>query len=102
MIAEFGHYALILALALALLQATVPLWGSLRADARCMAMARSLAYGQCLFISMAFICLAYAFLSNDFSVKYVAQHSNTLLPAIYRFCAVWGRMKDRCYCGCLP
>ena len=90
MIPEFGLYALILALGLASLQAILPLYGSWRGDRPWLMMARPLAYGQCFFVSIAFLCLAYAFLSNDFSVAYVTAHSNTALPVIYRFCAIWG------------
>ncbi len=90
MLAEWGHYALILALALAVLQVAIPLWGCWRQHVLYMSMARALAYAQCVFISIAFVSLALCFLRDDFSVRYVAEHSNTLLPAIYRFCAVWG------------
>lgn len=83
MLPELGHYALILALCLAVTQVTLPVWGGVR-------LARSTAYGQCVMIGAAFFILAYAFLSNDFTVAYVATNSNSQLPAIYRFCAVWG------------
>ncbi|MFT3742007.1 MAG: heme lyase CcmF/NrfE family subunit [Gammaproteobacteria bacterium] len=90
MIVEFGHYALILALMLAVLQAIVPLLGVHTQKKPLMQMARSLAYGQCVFIALAFTALAFAFLSNDFSVAYVADNSNSQLPWFYRFCAIWG------------
>jgi cytochrome c-type biogenesis protein CcmF len=87
---EFGYYALILALCLALCQATIPLWGAAQQRLAWMQLARSTAYGQLLLITFAFFSLAYAFVSNDFSVAYVAANSNRHLPTIYRFCAVWG------------
>lgn len=90
MIPELGHYALILALCLALAQSTLPLLGTYLGHITWMKLARPAAYGQSLFIGIAFIALTYAFLTNDFSLTYVATNSNTQLPAIYRFCAVWG------------
>jgi cytochrome c-type biogenesis protein CcmF len=90
MIPEFGHYALILAFCLALIQAILPLIGSYLPQTKWLVLARPAAYGQCFFTAMAFFILAYAFLSNDFSVSYVATNSHSQLPAIYRFCAVWG------------
>jgi cytochrome c-type biogenesis protein CcmF len=90
MIPELGHFALILALCLALVQATVPLWGSLSGRINLMEMARPLAYGQLTFIGLAFFGLLQAFLTNDFSVLYVAENSNTLMPTLYKVSAVWG------------
>ncbi len=87
---ELGHYALILAFCLALTQAVLPLAGAATNRIIWMQFARPAAYGQGLFIAVAFCLLAYAFLSNDFSVAYVANNSNSQLPLIYRFCAVWG------------
>ncbi|MBT9613317.1 MAG: heme lyase CcmF/NrfE family subunit [Burkholderiales bacterium] len=90
MIPEIGHFALILALILALVQGILPLIGAATNQANFMAVARPAAQGQFVFVAIAFACLAYAFLANDFSVKYVATNSNSLLPAQYRFSAVWG------------
>lgn len=90
MLPELGHFALILALCLAVMQCSLPLLGASLNKPIWMQIARPAAYGQCLFIGFAFFALAYAFISNDFSVEYVAENSNTQLPAIYRFCAVWG------------
>jgi cytochrome c-type biogenesis protein CcmF len=90
MIPELGHFALILALLLAIVQAAFPLAGSLSGNRPWMAMARPLAYGQLTLLAIAFVALMHAFLTSDFSVLYVAQHSNTLLPAIYKVSAVWG------------
>jgi len=90
MLPELGHFALIVALCLAMMQCSLPLLGTRLNNRLWMQVARPTAYGQCVFIGFAFFALAYAFVSNDFSVTYVAENSNTQLPAIYRFCAVWG------------
>jgi cytochrome c-type biogenesis protein CcmF len=90
MIPEIGNFALALALVLALTQGTLPIWGAARGNSVLMGLARSLAYGQFLFMAIAFICLVQSFLTNDFSVLYVAEHSNSQLPSHYRFAAVWG------------
>ncbi len=90
MIPELGHFALILALSLALAQSILPLVGAATNRSNLMAVARPAAQGQFVFVAIAFACLAYAFLVNDFSVKYVAINSNSRLPTEYRFAAVWG------------
>ncbi len=90
MSAEVGQFALILALLLALVQAVAPLWGAHRGDGVLMAVGRQAALLQAVFVSVAFGCLAYAFVTCDFSVSLVAQHSNTAQPAPYRFAATWG------------
>jgi len=90
MIPEFGHFALILALALALVQMTLPLLGAWQGKMGWMDVARTAAYGQFTFLAIAFGCLTASFIQNDFSVAYVAQNSNTALPLPYRIAAVWG------------
>ncbi len=90
MIPELGNFALILALCIAIVLAVIPLLGAQTENYRWMSIARPLAYGQLLFIGFSFFCLAYAFVTNDFSVAYVAENSNRHLPAWYRFAAVWG------------
>jgi cytochrome c-type biogenesis protein CcmF len=90
MIPELGHFALILALLLALLQGIVPLIGAQRGNATLMALARPAALGQFVFVATAFGCLAWSFLHNDFSVENVAHNSFSQLPEIYRFTATWG------------
>ena len=90
MIPEYGHFALILALCLALLQSAVPLWGALTGNHYMMAMSRSLAAGQFTFIAIAFVVLSVLFLQDDFTVKVVAAHSNSQLPWMYKLSAVWG------------
>jgi cytochrome c-type biogenesis protein CcmF len=90
MVPELGHFALILALILALIQGTLPLVGAARNVPNLMAVARPAAQGQFVFVAFAFGCLAYSFVANDFSVLYVASNSNSQLPLHYRFAAVWG------------
>ena len=90
MIPEIGNFSLIVALMLALTQGVLPIWGAARSNAVLMSAARPLAYGQFVFVAIAFACLVQAFLSNDFSVLYVAEHSNSQLPSYYRFAALWG------------
>lgn len=90
MIPELGHFALILALMLALVQGILPLVGAQRGNATLMGVARPAAQGQFVFVLFAYGCLAYAFLTNDFSVENVARNSFSQLPPIYRFTATWG------------
>jgi cytochrome c-type biogenesis protein CcmF len=90
MVPELGHFALIITLCIALVQGTLPLAGAARGNAAWMALARPAAQGQFLFIAFAFGCLVYAFVSNDFSVRYAAEHSNSQLPLAYRVAGVWG------------
>jgi len=90
MIPELGQFALILALCMSLVLATIPMIGSLNNTPGWVALARPAALGQFTFLLISFGCLVNAFLSNDFSVLYVAQHGNTQLPTIYKISAVWG------------
>ena len=90
MIPELGHFALILALLVAVVQGVFPLWGTLNRSTAWQSLARPSALMQAALVALAFACLSSAFLANDFSVVYVAQHSNTLLPKPYQFAAVWG------------
>ena len=90
MIVELGHYALILALLVALLQGVLPLIGTITRNWHWQSLARPAAVMQFVLVSLAFAALAYAFQENDFSVRYVAENSNTRLPTMYRFAAVWG------------
>jgi cytochrome c-type biogenesis protein CcmF len=89
-IPELGHFALILALLLALVQGTLPLVGAARGVREWMALAKPAAQGQFLFVVIAFGCLVWSFLQNDFSVLNVASNSNTQLPTAYKFAASWG------------
>jgi cytochrome c-type biogenesis protein CcmF len=87
---EFGLIALILALLVASLQALLPLIGAQRGLAPWMAVARPAAWAQLALVALAFAILTWAFVVQDFSVAYVAQNSNSLLPMLYRYSAVWG------------
>jgi len=89
-IPELGQFALILALGLALIQASVPLLGATRERKDWMALARPAATGQFVFVLAAFLVLCHAFLNDDFSVLYVSLNSNTALPTPYKLAAVWG------------
>ena len=89
-IPELGQLALIIALGVALVQGVLPLIGAQRGLPAWIALARPAAWAGGLLLSVAFLCLAISFALNDFSVLYVAQHSNTLLPMQYRLAATWG------------
>ena len=90
MIPELGHYALILAFCVSLVQGILPLVGAHRQHSGWIALARPAAWALNVMLMFAFTCLTVAFIQNDFSVVYVVQHSNTLLPLPYRIAAVWG------------
>jgi cytochrome c-type biogenesis protein CcmF len=90
MIPELGQLALALALCLALVQGTLPLAGAALGRADWMALARPAAAGQFVFVMLAFFTLVYAFLNDDFTVLFVAQHSNSALPVFYKATAAWG------------
>jgi len=90
MLPELGQILLILALLVALLQAVLPLAGAQRGHAAWMAVARPAAYVQLALVAGAFALLSHAFVVQDFSVAYVAENSNSLLPKVYRYSAVWG------------
>jgi cytochrome c-type biogenesis protein CcmF len=90
MIPEIGHFALVLALSIAVCQGVMPIIGAHKNDAALMSIARPAALGQFVFVSISFGCLAWSFLQSDFSVLYVANHSHRALPDIYKFSAVWG------------
>ena len=90
MIPELGHFALIVALLAALALGTLPLVGAARSDLALMAMARPAARMLFVLVAFAFGCLAWSFITSDFSVENVAQHSNSRLPVYYRFAATWG------------
>jgi len=90
MIPELGHFALIMALLVALTQASVPLLGAYRRDAALMGVARPAAVLQFALVALAFGCLAASFVHSDFSVRNVAEHSYSTLPLKYKFAATWG------------
>ncbi|MBP7081242.1 MAG: heme lyase CcmF/NrfE family subunit [Rhodocyclaceae bacterium] len=90
MIAELGHFALILAFLVTIIQGILPILGAHKGRQEWISLARPCAQTQFFLVAFAFACLAQSFMVNDFSVKYVAEHSNTQLPDMYRFAAVWG------------
>ena len=90
MIPEFGHYALILALCVAILQGILPLVGAHQGKREWLILARPAAQAVFFLLAISFVILTWSFYVNDFSVLYVAEHSNSQLPLIYRLGAVWG------------
>ncbi|GAB3027955.1 heme lyase CcmF/NrfE family subunit [Bowmanella dokdonensis] len=90
MLAELGHFSLVLALFLAILLSVYPLWGAQHGQVQLMRAARPLAVGMFLFTAFAYLCLTQGFLDHDFSLAYVAHNSNSQLPWYYRITAVWG------------
>ncbi len=93
MIAEIGHYALVLAFGLALVQGTLPFWGAARGDAGLMGLARTTAIGQFLFLTVAFGALIQAFAVSDFSVVNVAANSHSSKPLIYKIVGRLGQPR---------
>lgn len=90
MIAEAGHYALVLALALALIQSIVPIIGAKLRDPALMNVARSTALAQLLFVGLSFLALVTLHVTSDFSVANVYENSHSLKPLIYKITGVWG------------
>nr|WP_295784063.1 heme lyase CcmF/NrfE family subunit [Rhodoferax sp.] len=87
---ELGHFALILALCVSLVQGILPIAGAQSGRREWMLLARPAAQALFLLMASSFAALAWSFYTNDFSVQYVADHSNAQLPTMYRFGAVWG------------
>ncbi|MFL6823058.1 MAG: heme lyase CcmF/NrfE family subunit [Xanthobacteraceae bacterium] len=90
MIAEFGHYALVLALALALVQASVPMIGARKDDPALMAVAGPTAVGQFCFVAIAFAALMTCYVRSDFSVVNVFENSHSAKPLVYKLSGLWG------------
>ena len=90
MIAELGHYALMLALGLALIQGTMPIVGTRTNDPVLMSIAAPTALAQFAFVAMAFTALAICYVTSDFSVLNVFENSNSQMPFIYRLTSIWG------------
>ena len=90
MIPEIGHYALVIALLMAVAQSVLPLAGAATRRPLWMAYARPMAAGQFLFVAIAYACLTASYMLDDFSVANVANNSNSMLPWYYKFSAVWG------------
>jgi cytochrome c-type biogenesis protein CcmF len=90
MIAEVGHYALVLALALALIQSVVPLIGARVRDGALIAVAEPAALAQFAFVALSFAMLVSCYVSSDFSVRIVYENSHSAMPLIYKFTSTWG------------
>ena len=90
MIVEIGHYALVLALAVALINSVLPVIGARRNDAGMMELATTGAYTLFVLVLLSFLSLVWAYEASDFSVKNVWENSHSAMPAIFRFSAVWG------------
>ena len=90
MITELGHFALILALAVALLQCTVPLYGTQRGNRVLAAMAVPAALTGLVLVAVSFAALTHAYVISDFSVRNVAENSHSAKPLLYKFSGVWG------------
>jgi cytochrome c-type biogenesis protein CcmF len=90
MIPELGHYALVLALALGLIQSVVPIVGAKTRDTALMRLATSTALMQFVLVAVSFAALTACYVTSDFSVKTVFENSHSLMPLIYKFTSVWG------------
>jgi cytochrome c-type biogenesis protein CcmF len=90
MIPELGHYALVLALALGLIQSVVPIVGAKTRDTALMRLATSTALMQFVLVALSFAALTACYVTSDFSVKTVFENSHSLMPLIYKFTSVWG------------
>ncbi|HEV3176939.1 MAG TPA: heme lyase CcmF/NrfE family subunit [Stellaceae bacterium] len=89
MIAELGHFALALALVLAIVQSVVPLYGASRGEPALMALGGSTAIGQFALVTLAFVALAHAYVTSDFSLATVAENSHSTKPLLYKITGVW-------------
>jgi len=90
MIPELGHFALVLALGLGLIQSVVPVIGVQRHDTSLMGIADSTALAQFVFVALSFLALASCYVSSDFSVATVYENSHSMMPLVYKFTSVWG------------
>ncbi len=99
MIAETGHFALILALFVTLSLSVIPLIGAHRGDESFMRFASVAAITAFLLVLLSFAALAWSFLQSDFSVRLVAANSEIAKPLIYKFSGVWANHEGPCCCG---
>lgn len=90
MLAELGNFALVIALMMGILLSIYPMWGAYKNHTQMMAMAKPLAIGMFVFTAFAYGCLTHGFMTDDFSLAYVANTSNSTLPIYYKITAVWG------------
>ena len=100
MIVELGHFALVLALLVAILQMVVPAWGAHVRDPRLMAVAEPAALCQFGLLLVAFLALMNAYVTSDFSVANVVSNSHSTKPLLYRSPACGGTTRARWCCGC--
>ncbi len=100
-IPELGHFALALAVAFGFAQAVLPLWGAHRRDARLIAAAPAIAIGQFVALVASFLCLVTSAVTDDFSVKNIAENSHTLKPLLYKITGVWGDHEGSILLWCL-
>ena len=100
MLIDFGHFALVLALVISVILIVVPSIGLYQNKTSLSQLAKPLVWAQGFWIAVAFFVLMSAFLTNDFSVKYVAENSNTQLPVLYKAQQCGDPMKDLYFCGC--
>ena len=98
---ELGHFALALAVALAVAQAALPLWGAWRRDATLMRAAPALAIGHLVALATSYGCLTWASMADDFSVLNVAENSHSLKPMIYKISGSWGNHEGSILLWCL-
>ena len=99
MIAEFGHFLLILALFSAITQAVIPLYGAHVKDYSMALTGRQASICQFILVGGSFCCLTYLYINSDFSVLNVVQNSHTDKPLIYKISGVWGNHEDLYYYG---
>src|SRR3569833_2591375 len=90
MIPELGHYALVLALALGLIQSVAPVIGALARDGALMRLANSTAVMQFVFVAASFLALTICYVTSDFSVATVYENSHSMMPLVYKISSVWG------------
>ena len=90
MIAETGHFALVLALVLSLVQGSLPVWGAHKGDARLMAVGQTTAPAVLAFLALSFAALTHAYVVSDFSLVNVWQNSHSDKPLIFKITGVWG------------
>ena len=90
MLVELGHFALVLALAFTCLQVVLPTIGLIKGNFSLAQLSRPMLWAQFFWVLVSFAVLIYAFVADDFSVKYVANNSNTDLPDMFKVSAVWG------------
>ena len=87
---ELGHLALVIALAFALCLSVIPMIGVHTSQSKLMGYAKPLTFGMFVFTAISLVILAYSFVIDDFSIKYIAGHSNSHLPYYFKISAVWG------------